>query len=45
MLLLLGVHDVVNMDVKDYSTWFLVVFKPKMTYPLPSRFSAREVLW
>jgi hypothetical protein len=28
----------------DCSTWFLVVFKPKMTYPLPPRFSARTVL-
>jgi hypothetical protein len=35
MLLLLGVRDVVNMEVKDCSTWFLVVFKPKKTYPLP----------
>jgi len=31
-------------EVKDCPTWFLVVFKPKMTYPLPPRFSAREVL-
>jgi hypothetical protein len=28
----------------DCSTWFLVVFKPKMTYPLPPRFSAHTVL-
>jgi hypothetical protein len=29
----------------DCSTWFLVVFKPKMTYPLPPRFSTRLVPW
>jgi hypothetical protein len=28
----------------DCSTWFLVENQPKMTYPLPPRFSAREVL-
>jgi hypothetical protein len=38
MLLLLGVRDVVNMDVKDCSTWFLVENQSKMTYPLPLGF-------
>jgi hypothetical protein len=28
----------------DCSTWFLVVFKPKMTYPLPPRFLLQQVL-
>ena len=28
----------------DCSTWFLVEKQSKMTYPLPPRFSAREVL-
>jgi hypothetical protein len=29
----------------DCSAWFLVEKEPKMTYPLPPRFSAREVLY
>jgi hypothetical protein len=41
---MVALHDIDIIAVKDCSTWFLVVFKPKKTYPLPPRFSAHAVL-